>query len=161
MVKKNKEKEIVRNHWNKKRKRRSSKEDQRLFQRGSWIFLRGFDLFCEHVDFFFTQFPCWGDNQAVCAHWWRCIMVVKETGSPMQVVVVGWTSLMTAKKWREYTWNAMGIHRLLSFLRKFKSVDGPARLLSFHRDEFVPRKELTRFIKNWNCRNGNSYTLSR
>lgn len=33
--KKNKEKETVRNHWNKKRKRRSSKEDQRLFQRGS------------------------------------------------------------------------------------------------------------------------------
>ena len=45
----------------------------------------------------------------------------------------------------------MGIHRLLLFLRKLKSVCGPARLLLFLRDKFVVRRQLKTFRKNQNC----------
>ena len=45
----------------------------------------------------------------------------------------------------------MGIHCLLPFLRKLKSVGRPARLLLFLRDKFVVRRQLTRFRKNRNC----------
>ena len=45
----------------------------------------------------------------------------------------------------------MGIHCLLPFLRKLKSVGGPARLLLFLRDKFVVRRQLKRFRKNRNC----------
>ena len=43
----------------------------------------------------------------------------------------------------------MGIHCLLPFLRKLKSVGRPARLLLFLRDKFVVRRQLKR--KNRNC----------
>ena len=45
----------------------------------------------------------------------------------------------------------MGIHCLLPFLRKLKSVCGPAQLLSFLRDKFVVWRQLKRFRKNRNC----------
>ena len=45
----------------------------------------------------------------------------------------------------------MGIHRLLLFLRKLKSVCGPARLLLFLRDKLVVRRQLKTFRKNRNC----------
>ena len=45
----------------------------------------------------------------------------------------------------------MGIHCLLPFLRKLKSVCGPARLLLSLRDKFVVRRQLKRFRKNRNC----------
>ena len=45
----------------------------------------------------------------------------------------------------------MGIHCLLPFLRKLKSVCGPARLLLFLRDKFVFKRQLKRFRKNRNC----------
>ena len=45
----------------------------------------------------------------------------------------------------------MGIHCLLPFLRKLKSVGRPARLLLFLRDKFVVRRQLKRFRKNRNC----------
>ena len=45
----------------------------------------------------------------------------------------------------------MGIHCLLPFLRKLKSVCGPVRLLLFLRDKFVVRRQLKRFRKNQNC----------
>ena len=49
------------------------------------------------------------------------------------------------------SWNVMGIHCLLPFLRKLKSVGRPARLLLFLRDKFVVRRQLKRFKKNRNC----------
>ena len=45
----------------------------------------------------------------------------------------------------------MGIHCLLPFLRKLKSVGRPARLLLFLRDKFVVRRQLKRFRENRNC----------
>ena len=45
----------------------------------------------------------------------------------------------------------MGIHCLLPFLRKLKSVCGPVQLLLFLRDKFVARRRLKRFRKNRNC----------
>ena len=45
----------------------------------------------------------------------------------------------------------MGIHCLLPFPRKLKSVGRPARLLLFLRDKFVFRRQLKRFRKNRNC----------
>ena len=45
----------------------------------------------------------------------------------------------------------MGIHCLLPFLRKLKSVGRPARLLLFLREKFVVRRQLKRFRKNRNC----------
>ena len=45
----------------------------------------------------------------------------------------------------------MGIHCLLPFVRKLKSVGRPARLLLFLRDKFVVRRQLKRFRKNRNC----------
>ena len=49
------------------------------------------------------------------------------------------------------SWNVMGIHCLLPFLRKLKSVGRPARLLLFLRDKFVVRRQLKRFKKDRNC----------
>ena len=49
------------------------------------------------------------------------------------------------------SWNVMGIHCLLPFLRKLKSVGRPARLLLFLRDKFDVRRQLKRFRKNRNC----------
>ena len=45
----------------------------------------------------------------------------------------------------------MGIHCLLPFLRKLKSVCRPARHLLFLRDKFVVRRRLKRLRKNRNC----------
>ena len=45
----------------------------------------------------------------------------------------------------------MGIHCLLPFFRKLKSVCGPMRLLLFLRDKFVATRRLKRFRKNRNC----------
>ena len=45
----------------------------------------------------------------------------------------------------------MGIHCLLPFPRKLKSVGRPAQLLLFLRDKFVFRRQLKRFRKNRNC----------
>ena len=45
----------------------------------------------------------------------------------------------------------MAIHCLLPFLRKLKSVCGPARLLLFLCDKFVVGRQLKRFRKNRNC----------
>ena len=45
----------------------------------------------------------------------------------------------------------MGIHCLLPFLRKLKSVCRPTRHLLFLRDKFVVRRRLKRFRKNRNC----------
>ena len=45
----------------------------------------------------------------------------------------------------------MGIHCLLPFLRKLKSICGPVQLLLFLRDKFVARRRLKRFRKNRNC----------
>ena len=40
--------------------------------------------------------------------------------------------------------NNMEIHCPSPFPRKLKTVDGPARLMSFPCNEFVPRRQLTR-----------------
>ena len=53
----------------------------------------------------------------------------------------------------------MEIHYLLPFLRKFKSVYGPARLLLFLRDKFILRRQLKRFRKNRNCSLAQESTL--
>ena len=45
----------------------------------------------------------------------------------------------------------MGIHCLLPFLPKLKSVGRPARLLLFLREKFDVRRQLKRFRKNRNC----------
>ena len=45
----------------------------------------------------------------------------------------------------------MGIHCLLPFLRKLKSVGRPARPLLSLRDKFLVRRQQKRFRKNRNC----------
>ena len=74
-----------------------------------------------------------------------------KTKSETFILCRGQVNISCSSKLAWINMKCMRIHCLLPFLRKFKSVWRPARLLLFLRDKFVVRRHLKRFRKNRDC----------